>query len=224
MHVAFANLFCRNPWPVLSLRRLRAGHADLVALAEVAPARVDKIAAALPCHHLVLTVPTDRRCRLLLFSVWPQAEAAVIDDGPCAERPFGKARFEGPPAFTVFVAHPNCPLGQASRDRRDRQLARLAEEVSRTDGPVILLGDLNADHGSPALRPLLEEGSLLTPRSSGRDHPTWPWPWPRHTYDHVLHSSHFRCESVEAQGLPGSDHLGLRARLRWTVRGNKADP
>ena len=214
MHVIFANLWCLNPCLERAVDALVRHDPDLIAVAELAPRKFAAVARRLSSHPQVLVVPTDRRCSLALFSRLPLTAAAVVRVGACRERPYGKALLGGTHPCTILLAHTTAPFTPAMAARRNAQIDCLASEAAADDGPLILLGDLNADHGSAPLQRLATHGGLLSPRTGPRQHPNWPAPLPWRTFDHILHSAHLVVEQFGSLPAHGSDHRPLFAVFR----------
>ncbi len=214
VRVIFANLWHPNPWAVPAVDALARHDPDVIALAELAPRKLATVTRRLRDHPYRLIVPTDRRCHLALFSRLPMTGAAVVRTGACLDRPFGQARIEGEHPCTVVFAHTTAPFTPAMAARRNAQIDCITTAAADVDGPLILLGDLNADHSSAPVRRLRAGARLLSPRAGARHHPTWPAPLPWRTYDHVLHSADFVAEDFVTLGARGSDHRPLLATFR----------
>lgn len=87
---------------------------------------------------------------------------------------------------------------------REHQAHVLARLVAEQPGPLLLLGDFNAQPGEAPLRIL--EGTL--PRISG-GLPTWPVPKPVTALDHIFARPPLRLLKVSTLTSTASDHLPL---------------
>lgn len=118
-------------------------------------------------------------------------------------------------AVTVVATH----LGLSAADRR-AQAAALARELAGVRGPVVLLGDWNAEAGAPELAPLL---ARFLPAAPGPDGPSLTLRRPGGALyaapDRVLVSPGLGV--VEARVLPEavSDHLPVLALLTLGAEG-----
>lgn len=103
----------------------------------------------------------------------------------------------------------NTHLGLSAEDRR-LQAEAIARRVRAEEGPLILVGDLNADPESPEVRLLEEEGLLhcVPPHVL-----TYPDDTPAWRIDMIMASAHFRSASGGAVPTNASDHLPLVADL-----------
>ena len=100
------------------------------------------------------------------------------------------------------------------RDDLARSVAE-AEEAAQ-DGPVVLVGDLNATMRHGALAGM--DGLVDTARACGRPEGTWPTGWPalgRSAIDHVIVTEGAQVLSCRTLQLPGSDHLAYAAEVRF---------
>lgn len=119
---------------------------------------------------------------------------------------------------TVVAAHPFPPVGVHASAWRS-ELSGLGEVVAQApDGPLVLLGDLNASTGHPALRQLLARHDLADAhREAGQG---WVRTWPRGSVlpafvqiDHVLVRG-MKVVDAGTWEVSGSDHAAVWARLR----------
>jgi endonuclease/exonuclease/phosphatase family metal-dependent hydrolase len=93
------------------------------------------------------------------------------------------------------------------REARRAQVGALADLVASLEGPVVLLGDLNA--APRELGPLRSAGFSLGPRLPTHRGLRW------RQIDHILTSSSVRLVRSWTVPSPASDHLPLVARLRF---------
>jgi endonuclease/exonuclease/phosphatase (EEP) superfamily protein YafD len=110
---------------------------------------------------------------------------------------------------TLFAVHPFPPTSQFAAHERDAYLSELGRTVRRTQGPVIVAGDMNATPWSHAFQELLS-ASLTLPHFT----PTWQAGWGRLgiPIDHVLGRG-VRITELRAGPLLGSDHLPVLAEI-----------
>ncbi|KQT54492.1 hypothetical protein ASG43_02550 [Aureimonas sp. Leaf454] len=146
----------------------------------------------------------------LLWSRWPIERSAV--------RRLSGGRFEARMAIDAVIRTPigslrvlSAHLGLIGRDRR-RQAAELAEWAGETQGPTLVLGDLNEWRASGPVDAVL--GASLPVRLIPR---TWPASRPLARMDRFYASRDISVESVDRDEASRfwSDHLAVTADLRW---------
>lgn len=92
---------------------------------------------------------------------------------------------------------------------RVRQVAELVALLGASDGPTLLLGDLNAPPDAPELQPLL---ARLHDAAAGRGL-SYPADAPTKRIDYVLASAHFRVRTAAVVATGASDHRPVVADL-----------
>jgi endonuclease/exonuclease/phosphatase (EEP) superfamily protein YafD len=110
--------------------------------------------------------------------------------------------------LTLIATHPLPPAGPLYSALRDEQLDLIGRAVRAIEGPVLLLGDLNATPWSYHYRALLGESGLRN-SSRGRGlYATWPtFAWPLLIpLDHALHSEEIVILDKRVGPAVGSDH------------------
>lgn len=139
-----------------------------------------------------------------------RVEPSEVLDYPLPGRMGGRgvllARYgSGSNALLVAIAH--LSLGPQARAR---QLAFIAELL---DGHphVVLMGDLNCDPGSAALRMLLARTALTAPDAPPPTFPSWR---PQRAIDHILVSDGIVVDRLWTLPDAFSDHLPLAAQIR----------
>jgi endonuclease/exonuclease/phosphatase (EEP) superfamily protein YafD len=75
---------------------------------------------------------------------------------------------------TVVALHGLAPVRLSNFRGRAQQFATIEGIARGVDGPLVVLGDLNATVNSPALRTLLRRAGLRSAAAPGRETPTWP--------------------------------------------------
>ena len=115
----------------------------------------------------------------------------------------------------VLAAHPVSPATQERAARRDTVLTWIADQARDRDGPVVVMGDLNATTWSAPLRRLVREADLVDSRVGRGLQPSWPTglgPFGL-TIDHVLHSEELTTVERHRTPIAASDHPMIHARL-----------
>jgi endonuclease/exonuclease/phosphatase (EEP) superfamily protein YafD len=127
---------------------------------------------------------------------------------------------EGEDSFRIATAHAFPPKTPRLYRLRNGQLDELAAGIDGGTTPLLLAGDLNTTPWSPVLREFEGRTRLRSARIGRGALPTWPsWNLLLGVpIDHVYHSEEFRVEELERIAVPGSDHLGLLARVSRATR------
>src|SRR5262249_13417096 len=79
--------------------------------------------------------------------------------------------------ITLINTHPIAPLNEQYYDWRNEQLKALAKLATDTDGPLILVGDLNSTCFSPFFKQLLRDGHLSDSEVGFGIQPSWSALW-----------------------------------------------
>ncbi|MGA5821964.1 RNA repair domain-containing protein [Kitasatospora sp. NPDC094028] len=138
----------------LLLAALAAADADVIALQEVEPALVDMLLAA-PWAREGYTLHLDPRGTdiaeygLLLLSRLPVLAAGRHVLGPHKAVAAVTVRTAGAP-LTVAAVHLSSDHSPDGPDRRQAELARLAEGFANVEGELLVLGDFNDARSGPA--------------------------------------------------------------------------
>lgn len=213
-----ANLLLTNPRVVDAGRRLLEDPVDVLALQELTPEHLAALEGAglLDRFPYAVTAPEPGYHGAGLFSRWPLAEAAVVDlEGV----PFPAATVLTPGGrLRVVVVHAKNPGAAGQLPRWRRQLAALAELVSRSRDPTVLVGDYNATGDHRDLRRLVSVGLRdawdVAGRGAGATWPVWAGPVPPLLrLDHALVGPGVAVRSAVVRDSPGSDHRHLRVEL-----------
>lgn len=118
-------------------------------------------------------------------------------------------------SFRVYGVHPRPPRPQDDTADMDHELLIIAKEVEQTDGPTLVMGDLNDVGWSPTTKRFLAISEMQDPRRGRGLFNTFNaknilerWP-----LDHIFHTPHFKL--VQMQRLPkfGSDHFPMFVEL-----------
>ena len=121
-----------------------------------------------------------------------------------------------PLGATFLLVHPPPPVQRAMFDEQQRQLDAIAARVRALDGPVVVLGDLNATPWSRPFARLVAESGLLDTRAGFGVQASFPAAEPllRIPIDHVLVSPGVGVTARRIERDVGSDHLPVYIELR----------
>jgi endonuclease/exonuclease/phosphatase (EEP) superfamily protein YafD len=125
----------------------------------------------------------------------------------------------------VLATHPVSPLTPARAAQRDQALERLASLARDLDGPVVIIGDLNATPWSPRFQALVADVELVDSQLGHGLQPSFPAD--RGSFglaiDHVLHTQELTTEDRELGPAFGSDHRIVHARLALSQGSDQPD-
>ena len=213
MHILFANIWCLNPRLPEALLRLQAENADVVVLAELPECDVELAAETFKAYpHQQVIVPNSVGS-LAVYSKFPITQFEELRFGLLANRPQGRFTIDYQGGFELFAVHTSAPFTVPNRNRRNRQIEKLAELIKAESKPVIAVGDFNCSHRSKALRPLTENIDLHEGRTGQKIAPSWPAGFCFWSIDHIFHSHHFEVQSFEVGRFIYSDHRPISTHL-----------
>ena len=117
---------------------------------------------------------------------------------------------------TVFGAHPVPPVTEFWANERDAYLRSFAKLTAKTEGRVVILGDLNATRWSRSLAPFFQQGFKDSADGHG-----FSATWMREnllmavSIDHVLTRGFHGTITRRTGPDLGSDHRPVTAELAW---------
>lgn len=194
--------------------RIRELRPDFVLLEEVSPKLADALEGLRDDYPFQRLASTGAPFGIAFLSRQP-LESVVIRDDFSELRNVVTAKLPG--GVTLFGVHVISPVGGRHSAWRNRQLRELAELVRRTDGPVVVAGDLNVSPFSPHHRKLLESAHLLDARVGRGLLNSWPGGIAplRIPIDQLLYSSDVEVDELVRPGTSGhSDHFPLLCRFQ----------
>jgi endonuclease/exonuclease/phosphatase (EEP) superfamily protein YafD len=192
--------------------------ADLVVVQEVTPAWAHDLARLADYPHRVLLTREDPY-GIGVLSRWPldavQQEDLAADGLPSLA---GRVRFEGR-SLRWLALHTHWPITPALARARDRSLDAAAALVRGSEGPIVVLGDLNATPYAPAYADFLRNSGLRDAAAATRWQPSWMagfWPLALRI-DYVFASPGLCVESSGVGSAIGSDHRPVFAKVRFAA-------
>ncbi len=161
-------------------------------------------------------IPLENTYGMALYSKLPfralEQRATVEPDIPSLYTAF---RLPSGDPFRLIALHPRPPIPGKDSGPRDAELVLAARDVSASDIPVIVAGDLNDVAWSDTTQLFQRLSGLLDPRigrgqyaSFHADYPMARWP-----LDHIFFSEEFGLISFSTQEHVGSDHFPVSAAL-----------
>ncbi|MBV9925621.1 MAG: endonuclease/exonuclease/phosphatase family protein [Acidobacteria bacterium] len=155
---------------------------------------------------------------MALFSRHPLEAAEVLAlDNTSHLALFAKVNVGGV-TLSVLALHPPTPMRPDKFENRNRQFERAASIMRETQGPKLLVGDLNTTMWSPYFRDLVRDSGLDNARQGFALIPSWPVPLPaplQIPIDHCLVSGDLSVEAIRTGGRTGSDHRPLIVDLSF---------
>lgn len=148
---------------------------------------------------------------IALFSRMPTRDATLFDlEGlPAIRAELGS----GAQALRVVAVHLRAPESASKAEQRDRQWQALEEQLADSKVARCLVGDLNTVPWDQSFQRFSRASGLLG--GSGVLQPTWP-AWGSMAIiplDHILASPGRMIRDRRTFRIPGSDHLGVVARV-----------
>ena len=205
----------------LVLDYLESNPVDIVVIVEYTPAWESALAVLDSTYPYRIGASRDYPWGLAVFSKLPLASAELLDLGI---RDTVHARFvldlDGAP-LEIFAVHLMVPTTREEAGMRNSQLATLAELMSTSKIPRVLVGDLNITPFSPLFSDFLGAAGLVDARQPFGFHITWPTTalpvWI--PIDHCLADPVVPIHSVRRGPHFGSDHYPLEIVVQKTGSG-----
>ena len=162
--------------PAAVLRAVRTHNVDVLAVQELTPHMVSRLAAAglaqlLPFSHLD---PRPGAPGTGLWARWPLAPLTPVP-GLTSAAP--RARIDPPAGWpvTLTAVHPLAPM-RGHAEMWQRELALIRQTLATVDGPQVAAGDFNASRDHRPFRDLLAAGFLdCADFSQRRSWPGFTW-------------------------------------------------
>ena len=206
--------------PAALLRALRHHNVDVLAVQELTPQMVRRLAAAglaqlLPFSHLD---PRPGSPGTGLWARWPLTPLPPVA-GLFAAAPRARIDPPGGRRVTLTAVHPLAPM-RGRTDGWQRELALIRQTLATIDGPQVVAGDFNASRDHKPFRDLLAAGFLdCADSGQSRSWPGFTWPAARGIpvmrLDHVLVSRTATVRVTRAIRLPYTDHHGVLAAIEF---------
>ena len=208
--------------PAALLRIVQSHNVDVLAVQELTPQMVSRLAAAgleqlLPFSHLD---PRPGWAGTGLWARWPLTPLPPVP-GLTAAAPRARIDPPGGQPVTLTAVHPHAPM-RGHADMWQRDLALIRQTLATFDGSQVVAGDFNASRDHRPFRDLLAAGFLdCADSSQSRSWPGFTWPaagrmLPVMRLDHVLVSRTATVRMTRAIRLPRTDHHGVLAAIEFT--------
>ena len=188
---------------------------DVVVLEEVTAEWAEAVATLANDYPYRYVIPRSDNFGIALLSRAPFVNVRHFASPPLGH-PTIQARIDWHGKYIDLIAsHPTVPVNPVVYAARNRQFENLAALVAESEGPVVLVGDLNATPWDRHYRRLEETTGLRNARRGFGIVPTWPTflPLAMIPIDHVLVSADIGVRALTAGPDIGSDHLPLVVTL-----------
>ncbi|TQV72787.1 hypothetical protein FLL45_15065 [Aliikangiella marina] len=215
LKIIHANVQTANSNYIELSRFIERESPDIFTLQEVDDLWIEEISRLDQTYPYSIKAPRSDNFGIAVYSRIPFNDAKVIY--------LGKARVPSikinvplaGKAISLISTHPLPPINQDFFDKRNQQLQSLAEEIKNTDGPMILVGDLNVTMWSSDYRQLEQATRLTNSRYGKGVLATWPskLSFVGIPIDHLLISSDFKVKQMRVGEHIGSDHRPIIVSL-----------
>lgn len=207
--------------PAALLRTVRQHDVDVLAVQELTPQMVSRLAAAglaqwLPFSH---ADPRPGSRGTGLWARWPLTPLPPVP-GLTAAAPRVRIDPPGGRPVTLTAVHPRAPVG-GHADIWQRELALIRQALAAVDEPQVVAGDFNASRDHRPFRDLLAAGFLdCADSGQNRSWPGFTWPTgerklPVMRLDHVLVSRPATVRMTRTIRVPQTDHRGVLATIEF---------
>jgi endonuclease/exonuclease/phosphatase (EEP) superfamily protein YafD len=184
--------------------------ADVIVFSEYTPSHQSVLAASAVATRYPHRVERngDRPTGAAVWSRWPLSDNGLLDTYHSSL----DVTVAGPDGDVRLVAmHMVTPFDDLDGWQRDLAIARTIGRT--TDGPTLLIGDLNSSYWHPGFRRLLDAGFVDAHLAAGSGFST-SWPINRVVpafvrLDHALTAGGLVSTAVADLDVPGSDHRGV---------------
>ena len=211
------NTWRRHPDAGTLADQLNAAGADVLVLTEFGPNKIDQLHVLEHDYPYRQECAADWDCAIAVLSRHPFTSAGSVSSSPGN----GPARVwitfgEGDNALTVMGVHAVAPL--PSPRWHGAELEALADIVHRTQGAVVLAGDINTTPWTSTFSSFVLRSGL---EPMGRFLPSYPAGsagLPQWAIDHIFASPGIRFNDVRLGPNMGSNHLPVIAYVTLPAR------
>lgn len=209
---------------------LKASAPDILGLQEVRPAAVQTLMRKLSSVYAYVAVhPVNQLHNVVLFSRFPIQSATALPNPPFERVLQAKIQIDQRP-LSVFVAHlaPNnmldFPLGELKQRtetayrQRQAEVIGLKQAIKKSATASVVLCDCNMTDTSTAYATLNQTmNDSFHEAGWGLGHTLYALglPFPVQRIDYLWHTPNLIATQVNIEAEAGSDHLPLKALLRW---------
>ncbi|EAV45963.1 Endonuclease/exonuclease/phosphatase [Stappia aggregata IAM 12614] len=157
-----------------------------------------------------------RPAAIILSRIAPRSVDLIpVDRNPYAITKAVYCSVQAEPCMSVFAVHTLPPFRRDFYLHQADILQKLASEVSKTPGPVLVAGDMNAASWAPLLKRFQETAGVRKAVCGSRWTPTWlaPVPGIGLELDHFFVKDGLAVKNCELGHFNGSDHWPVFAEF-----------
>ncbi len=158
-----------------------------------------------------IRLPRNDNFGIALFSKYPLEDAQIspLLDG-MTPAVITKSNVNGH-QINILGVHTLPPISSSYFNKRNQQLRLLGEHASKSEIPLVLLGDLNTTMWTSSFIKFLKISNLKDTRLAQGINPTWPTQlyFLQIPIDQILVSSEWEVLNLHSVNLAGSDHQSL---------------
>lgn len=216
LSLMICNVYIRNQQVKQFLEVVRQVDPDVLLVLEPDTWWEQQLAVLDEKYSYVLKQPQENTYGIILYSRLrleePRIRYLIEDDVPSIltglELPSGEV-------VDFYGLHPRPPQPGSNAEERDAELLVVGREITDSDRPSVVAGDLNDVAWSHTTKLFQDISGLLDPRIGRGMYNTYHAHIPllRYSLDHIFFSQEF--ELVELKRLPdvGSDHFPMYSKL-----------
>ena len=210
-----ANVLRNNKETTALLAQIDAEKPDLVILLEMTPPWLQAMQLLSAEYPYSIAEAQEGAFGIGLFSKLPLEDARIVHAPPVGLPEIRAVVLIGEHRVSLASAHPMPPIGRASIEARNAQLAALGEELGMSTGPRVFIGDLNISMWAPTYLAFEKASGLRNGRKGFGLVPTFPvfFPVAAIPIDHCLVSEEIEVLEFRTGARTGSDHWPIIVTL-----------
>lgn len=217
LRIMFLNTDIRGADIDLVVEDLRTARHDLVFLSAATDRWADVLGSADIPYSVAQARPRGTSLELLaLVRHGVNVETTIVTLGEDSRSKAIETRVNLDDApVRILAMHPVSPLTPERADAHAAQVEAIAGWARIQQGPVVIVGDLNATPWTPVFRRLLEDGDLVNSQVGFGLQATWPaWLGPFGVpIDHVLHNEQVTTLERRVASGYGSSHHAIHVSV-----------
>lgn len=217
--IYFANVYYKvdNVQPLLA--EIGEENPDIAIFAELNSSAYSAVKTALHDYPFTYFIDSYNAFDLSVASKFPLADIQTIYFGQQTQSPTLIFTIEqNGKELKMVGVHTHTPVKESMKEDRDAELAGIANYVSVSNTPVVVVGDFNSTAWSEGFAVLTKNGGLIDTQLHQGVQASWPAYYPaflRIPIDQALVSSDVLVLDRKIGNDIGSDHLPIVLNLEW---------
>lgn len=210
-----ANVLRKNTETAALLAQIDTENPDLVILLEMTPPWLQAMQSLSAEYPYSIAEAQEGAFGIGLFSKLPLEDARIVYGPPVGLPEIRAVVLIGEQRVSLVSAHAMPPIGRASIEARNAQLAALGEELGMSIRPTTFIGDLNTSMWAPTYLAFEKASGLRNGRKGFGLVPTFPvfFPIAAIPIDHCLVSEEIEVLEFRTGARIGSDHWPIIVTL-----------